>query len=89
MRQLIEKVELHDTLNPKIWENDKLKTVGIIESAVVELKSLLEIAQKFTDGKADNNDLKEVDFCLSKMEEHVNKLNNLFVENKIEELINS
>ncbi len=70
-------------------KNDKLKTVGIIESAVVELKSLLEIAQKFTDGKADNNDLKEVDFCLSKMEEHVNKLNNLFVENKIEELINS
>ena len=63
-------------------KNDKLKTVGIIESAVVELKSLLEIAQKFTDGKADNNDLKEVDFCLSKMEEHVNKLNNLFVENK-------
>ncbi len=70
-------------------KNDKLKTVGIIESAVVELKSLLEIAQKFADGKADNNDLKEVDFCLSKMEEHVNKLNNLFVENKIEELINS
>ena len=26
MRQLIEKVELHDTLNPKIWENDKLKS---------------------------------------------------------------
>ncbi len=70
-------------------KNDKLRTVGIIESAAVELKSLLEIAQKFTDGKANNNDLKEVDFCLSKMEEHVNKLNNLFVENKIEELLNS
>ncbi len=69
--------------------NEKLKTVGTIESAAVELKSLLDIAQKFTDGKTDNNDLKEIDFCLTKMEEHVNKLNNLFFENKIEELLNS
>ncbi len=70
-------------------KKDKLETVGTIESAAVELKSLLDIAQKFTDGKTDNNDLKEIDFCLSKMEEHVNKLNNLFFENKIEELLNS
>lgn len=70
-------------------KKDKLETVGTIESTAVELKSLLDIAQKFTDGKTDNNDLKEIDFCLSKMEEHVNKLNNLFFENKIEELLNS
>ena len=70
-------------------KKEKLKTVGIIESAAVELKSLLETAQKFTDGKANNRDLKEIDFCLSKMKEHVYKLNNLFSENKIEELLKS
>ena len=43
MRQLIEKVELHDTLNPKIWENDKLKTEvkdkleEIIDQFILEL----------------------------------------------------
>ena len=62
-------------------KKEKLKTVGIIESAAVELKSLLETAQKFTDGKANNRDLKEIDFCLSKMEEHVYKLNNLYLFN--------
>lgn len=70
-------------------EKDKLKTVGTIESAAVELKNLLDIAQTFTDGKSDNKDLKEIDFCLSKMEEHVDKLNKLFYEGKIEKLLNS
>ena len=70
-------------------KKEKLKNVGIIESAAVELKSLLKTAKKFTDGKANNRDLKEIDFCLSKMEEHVYKLNNLFSENKIEELLKS
>lgn len=43
MRQLIEKVELHDTLNPKIWENDKLKSEvkdkleEIIDQFILEL----------------------------------------------------
>ena len=64
-------------------------TIGTIESAAVELKCLLDIAQTFTDGKSDNKDLKEIDFCLSKMEEHVDKLNKLFYEGKIEKLLNS
>ena len=51
--------------------DEKTKTIGIIESAAVELKSLIDIAQTFTDGKSDNNDIKEIDFCLSKMEEHI------------------
>lgn len=70
-------------------EKDKLKTVGTIESAAVELKSLLNIAQKFTEDKAENEELKEIDFCLSKMEEHVSKLNKLFYEGQIEKLLNS
>lgn len=70
------------------YKKDNLKTVGTIESAAVELKSLLDIAQKYTDGKADNKDIKEIDFCLSKMEEHVDKLNKLFNEEKIEMLLN-
>ncbi len=70
-------------------EKDKLKTVGTIESAAVELKSLLDIAQKFTEDKAENEELKEIDFCLSKMEEHVSKLNKLFYEGQIEKLLNS
>lgn len=43
MRQLIEKVELHDTLNPKIWENNKLrhevkgKLEEIIDQFILEL----------------------------------------------------
>lgn len=58
--------------------DEKTKTIGIIETAAVELKNLLDIAQTFTDGKSDNNDIKEIDFCLSKMEEHVYELNYLF-----------
>ena len=43
MRQLIEKVELHDTLNPKIWEDNKLrhevkdKLEEIIDQFIIEL----------------------------------------------------
>lgn len=69
--------------------DEKTKTIGIIESAAVELKSLIDIAQTFTDGKSDNNDIKEIDFCLSKMEEHIFKLNNLFQNGNIEKLLNS
>ena len=68
--------------------DEKAKTIGIIESAAVELKNLLDIAQTFTDGKSDNNDIKEIDFCLSKMEEHISKLNNLFKNGNIEKLLN-
>ena len=57
--------------------DERAKTIGIIESAAVELENLIDIAQTFTDGKSDNNDIKEIDFCLSKMEEHISKLNNL------------
>ncbi len=46
--------------------DEREKTIGIIESAAVELKNLLDIAQTFTDGKSDNTDIKEIDFCLSK-----------------------
>ncbi len=70
-------------------DNKKLKTIGVIETAAVELKNLLDIAQTFTDGKSHNEDLKEVDFCLSKMEEQVNKLNDLFLNGNIENLLNS
>lgn len=70
-------------------EKEKFKTLGTIESAAVELKCLLDIAQKFTEEKAENEDLNEIDFCLTKMEEHVNKLNKLFYEGKIEKLLNS
>ncbi len=69
--------------------DEKTKTIGIIESAAVELKSLIDIAQTFTNGKSDNNDIKEIDFCLSKMEEHIFKLNNLFQNGNIEKLLNS
>lgn len=69
--------------------DEKTKTIGIIESAAVELKNLLDIAQTFTEGKSDNNDIKEIDFCLSKMEEHVHKLNSLFRNGNIEKLLNS
>lgn len=69
--------------------DENAKTVGIIESAAVELKSLIAIAQVFTDGKADNAELKEIDFCLSKMEEHIFKLNNLFENGNIEQLLHS
>lgn len=68
---------------------DKQMTIGTIESAAVELKCLLDIAQKFTEDKAENEELKGIDFCLSKMEEHVNKLNKLFYEGQIEKLLNS
>lgn len=68
---------------------EKAKTIGIIETAAVELKNLLDIAQTFTDGKSDNNDIKEIDFCLSKMEEHVYELNYLFQNGNIEKLLNS
>lgn len=68
--------------------DEKAKTIGIIESAAVELKNLLDIAQTFTDGKSDNNDIKEIDFCLSKMEENISKLNNLFKNGNIEKLLN-
>ena len=33
--------------------DEKIKTIGVIESAAVELKNLLDIAQTFTDGKSD------------------------------------
>lgn len=69
--------------------DEKAKTIGIIETAAVELKNLLDIAQTFTDGKSDNNDIKEIDFCLSKMEEHVYELNYLFQNGNIEKLLNS
>ena len=69
-------------------EKENFKTVGTIESIAEELRCLLDIAQKFTDGKSDNKDLKEIDFCLTKMDEHVNKLNKLFYEGKIEQLFN-
>ncbi len=69
--------------------DEKTKTIGIIETAAVELKNLLDIAQTFTDGKSDNNDIKEIDFCLSKMEEHVYELNYLFQNGNIEKLLNS
>jgi|GEM_PF-3061544 hypothetical protein len=69
--------------------DEKIKTIGVIESAAVELKNLLDIAQTFTDGKSDNDDIKEIDFCLSKMEEQVHKLNSLFKNGNIEKLLNS
>lgn len=67
--------------------DEKTKTIGIIETAAVELKNLLDIAQTFTDGKSDNNDIKEIDFCLSKMEEHVYELNYLFQNGNIENFL--
>ncbi len=68
--------------------DERAKTIGIIESAAVELENLIDIAQTFTDGKSDNNDIKEIDFCLSKMEKHISKLNNLFKNGNIEKLLN-
>lgn len=33
--------------------DEKTKTIGVIESAAVELKNLLDIAQTFTEGKSE------------------------------------
>jgi len=68
-------------------DNEKIKIIGAIESASIELKSYVSVAL----GYVENNDrIPEVHYLgliIEKMSEHIENLNNLFYENKIQSVL--
>ena len=68
-------------------DDDKLETLGVIEDAVTELSSYLKIANSFVFCHCYNKEVLHIGLILDKMNEHVEKLYELFTENKLDKLL--
>lgn len=68
-------------------DNEQIKIIGTIESASIELKSYISIALDYTENHDAIPEIHYLGLIIEKMYEHIEKLNNLFYENKIQKVL--
>ena len=68
-------------------DKEKPRVISIVKNAATELHTYLIIANGYVYNHCYNEELLHIGLLLDKMTEHIDKLNNLFMEDKFDILL--